>query len=105
VETSSFGTAASAGENRMQALQGSYRWDWKNLCGELVGLIGPWIAIDETAQLKRGDADAELLAGRVTLPQATPEVRVPRAKQMRPRTRPNSPRSRQFGIARQPAER
>jgi hypothetical protein len=91
VETSSWGTAASAGENRMQALQGSYRWDWKNLCGELVGLIGPGIAIDETAQLKRGDAGAELLAGResvlgqalgghlrrVTLPQAPPRSAYP----------------------------
>jgi hypothetical protein len=54
----------------MQALLGSYRWDWKDLRGELAALaaawlpcdpedlIGPGIAIDETAQLKRGDATA-----------------------------------------------
>jgi SRSO17 transposase len=55
---------------RMQALLGSYRWDWKELRAELPGLarawlpcdpgdlIGPGIAIDETAQLKDGDATA-----------------------------------------------
>ena len=54
----------------MQALLGSYRWDWKDLRGELAAraaswlpcdpddLIGPGIAIDETAQLKNGDATA-----------------------------------------------
>jgi SRSO17 transposase len=55
---------------RMQALLGSYRWDWEELRAELPGLarawlpcdpgdlIGPGIAIDETAQLKDGDATA-----------------------------------------------
>jgi hypothetical protein len=54
----------------MQALLGSYRWDWKELRGELPALaaawlrcdrgdlIGPGLAIDETAQLKNGDATA-----------------------------------------------
>jgi hypothetical protein len=50
----------------MQALLGSYRWDWRTLRAQLPGLaaawipdldgdlIGPGIAIDETAQLKHG---------------------------------------------------
>ena len=54
----------------MQALLGSYRWDWKDLRGRLAAqaaawvpdvdgdLIGPGIAVDETAQLKHGDATA-----------------------------------------------
>jgi SRSO17 transposase len=58
------------GWHRMQALLGSYRWDWKELRGELPALaaawlrcdrgdlIGPGLAIDETAQLKNGDATA-----------------------------------------------
>ena len=62
--------AGHEGPHRMQALLGSYRWDWKGLRGELAGLaaawlpcdpgdlIGPGIAIDETAQLKHGDATA-----------------------------------------------
>ena len=55
---------------RMQALLGSYKWHWQELRAELPGLaqawlpcdeddlIGPGIAIDETAQLKDGDATA-----------------------------------------------
>jgi hypothetical protein len=55
---------------RMQALLGSYRWDWRELRAELPGLvrawlpcdpgdlIGPGLAFDETAQLKDGDATA-----------------------------------------------
>jgi SRSO17 transposase len=55
---------------RMQALLRAYRWDWQELRAELPGLaqawlpcdpgdlIGPGIAIDETAQLKDGDATA-----------------------------------------------
>jgi SRSO17 transposase len=55
---------------RMQALLGTYRWDWRELRAELPGLaqarlpcdpgdlIGPGLAIDETAQLKDGDATA-----------------------------------------------
>ncbi len=62
--------AGHEGWHRMQALLGSYRWDWKDLRGELAALaaswlpcdpddlIGPGIAIDETAQLKNGDATA-----------------------------------------------
>ena len=62
--------AGHEGWDRMQALLGSYRWDWQDLRGELPGpgrgrlpcdaddLIGPGIAIDETAQLKNGDATA-----------------------------------------------
>src|SRR4029453_15668514 len=58
------------GWDRMQALLGSYRWDWKDLRARLPALatawipdpdgdvIGPGIAIDETAQLKQGDATA-----------------------------------------------
>ncbi len=54
----------------MHALLGSYRWDWKDLRAELPAiarawlpcdpgdLIGPGIAVDETAQLKDGDATA-----------------------------------------------
>jgi SRSO17 transposase len=55
---------------RMQALLGSCRWDWARLRAELPALalawlpcdegdlIGPGIAVDETAQLKDGDATA-----------------------------------------------
>jgi SRSO17 transposase len=55
---------------RLQALLGCYRWDWTELRAELPGLawawlpcdpgdlIGPGIAVDETAQLKDGDATA-----------------------------------------------
>jgi SRSO17 transposase len=62
--------AGHEGWHRMQALLGSYRWDWKDLRGELPALAGSWlpcdpddligpgIAIDETAQLKHGDATA-----------------------------------------------
>jgi SRSO17 transposase len=57
-------------QGRMQGLLGSYRWDWMQLRGALAGLaaawipdappdlIGPGIAIDETAQLKKGEATA-----------------------------------------------
>jgi SRSO17 transposase len=63
-------SAGHEGWGRMQALLGSYRWDWQDLRGRLPALaaawipdvegelIGPGIAIDETAQLKRGDATA-----------------------------------------------
>src|SRR6266702_4097421 len=62
--------AGHEGPYRMQALLGSYRWDWKDLRAELPALarawlpcdpgdlIGPGIAVDETAQLKDGDATA-----------------------------------------------
>ncbi|MGH3847757.1 MAG: transposase, partial [Pseudonocardiaceae bacterium] len=55
---------------RMQALLRSCRWDWRELRAELPGLArawlpcdpgdltGPGIAVDETAQLKDGDATA-----------------------------------------------
>jgi hypothetical protein len=61
-------SAGHEGQCRMQALLGSYRWDWTGLRAALPAfavacipdaesdLIGPGIAIDETAQLKRGDA-------------------------------------------------
>src|SRR5260370_574332 len=54
----------------MQGLLRPYRWDWKDLRAELPGLaaawlpdreedlIGPGIAIDETAHIKAGDATA-----------------------------------------------
>ena len=63
-------SAGHEGWGRMQALLGSYRWDWRALRTQLPGLaaawipdldgdlIGPGIAIDETAQLKHGDATA-----------------------------------------------
>jgi SRSO17 transposase len=63
-------SAGHQGWDRMQALLGSYQWDWQDLRGGLAGLaaawipdvdgdlIGPGIAIDETAQLKQGDATA-----------------------------------------------
>jgi hypothetical protein len=63
-------TAGHEGQSRMQAVLGSYRWDWKQLRDQLPALarawipdaqrtaIGPGIAIDETAQLKKGDATA-----------------------------------------------
>lgn len=62
--------AGHEGWHRMQALLGSYRWDYRQLRGRLAALaaawlpheaddlIGPGIAIDETAALKRGDATA-----------------------------------------------
>jgi SRSO17 transposase len=55
---------------RMQALLGTYRWDWRELRAELpalarqwrpcdpADLIGPGLAFDETAQLKDGEATA-----------------------------------------------
>ena len=63
-------SAGHEGQGRMQGLLGSYRWDWKRLRDRLPALaaawipdaqrdlIGPGIAIDETAQLKKGDATA-----------------------------------------------
>jgi SRSO17 transposase len=63
-------SAGHQGWSRMQALLGSYRWDWQELRGRLAGLaaawvadvdgdlIGPGLAIDESAQLKQGDATA-----------------------------------------------
>ena len=63
-------TAGHEGQCRMQAVLGSYRWDWKQLRDQLPALarawlpdtqrdlIGPGIAIDETAQLKKGEATA-----------------------------------------------
>jgi len=63
-------SAGHEGWGRMQALLGSYRWDWRDLRTRLAGLatawipdrdgdlIGPGIAIDETAHLKQGDATA-----------------------------------------------
>jgi DDE superfamily endonuclease len=62
--------AGHEGWGRMQALLRSYRWDWAELRAQLPrlaaswladaggDLIGPGIAIDETAQLKNGDATA-----------------------------------------------
>ena len=63
-------SAGHEGWGRMQGLLGSYRWDWEELRAALPALavawipdaeqdlIGPGIAIDETAQLQRGDATA-----------------------------------------------
>ena len=63
-------SAGHEGQGRMQAVLGSYRWDWKQLRDQLPALarawlpdtqrdlIGPGIAIDETAQLKQGEATA-----------------------------------------------
>lgn len=63
-------SAGHEGWGRMQALLGSYQWDWKDLRAKLPALaaawlpgdpgdlIGPGIAIDETAHLKHGDATA-----------------------------------------------
>lgn len=63
-------SAGHEGWGRMQALLGSYQWDWNDLRAKLPALaaawipdldgdlIGPGIAIDETAQLKHGDATA-----------------------------------------------
>ncbi len=63
-------SAGHEGWGRIQALLGSYRWDWKDLRARLPALaeawlpgdpgdlIGPGIVIDETAQLKQGDATA-----------------------------------------------
>ena len=73
VKANCWSLAEAAGhENpyRMQALLGSCRWDWTDLRAELPALarawlpcdpgdlIGPGIAVDETAQLKDGDATA-----------------------------------------------
>ena len=63
-------SAGHEGQCRMQGLLGSYRWDYKQLRDQLPALAGAWIpdaqrdligpgiAIDETAQLKKGDASA-----------------------------------------------
>jgi DDE superfamily endonuclease len=71
--------AGHEGEKRMQALLGSYQWDWTDLRGELAALtaawlpcdpedlIGPGIAIDETAHLKHGDATACVAPQHATL--------------------------------------
>jgi SRSO17 transposase len=73
VKANCWSLAEAAGHEspyRMQALLRGYRWDWEKLRAELPGLaqawlpcdeddlIGPGIAIDETAQLKDGDATA-----------------------------------------------
>ncbi len=73
VRANCWGLAEAAGHenpHRMQALLRGYRWDWTRLRAELAGLarawlpcdpgdlIGPGIAVDETAQLKDGDATA-----------------------------------------------
>ena len=73
VKANCWSLAESAGHEaqyRMQGLLGSYRWDWKRAAGRLPALaiawipdepqdlVGPGIAIDETAQLKKGDATA-----------------------------------------------
>ena len=73
VKANCWGLAEAAGHEspyRMQALLRSCRWDWKDLRAELPALarawlpcdpgdlIGPGIAVDETAQLKDGDATA-----------------------------------------------
>ena len=62
--------AGHEGWHRMQGLLGSYVWDWKDLRARLpalaaawlpgdgADLIGPGIAIDETADLKAGDFTA-----------------------------------------------
>ncbi len=62
--------AGHEGWHRMQALAGTYVWGWEALRAELPALaaawlpdhegdlIGPGIAIDETAHLKNGDATA-----------------------------------------------
>ena len=67
VKANSWSLAEAAGhdgQGRMQDLLRSYRWDWVRLRDQLTGLaaasipdppgdlIGPGIAIDETAQLK-----------------------------------------------------
>jgi SRSO17 transposase len=63
-------SAGHEGWGRMQGLLGPYRWDWRELRAALPALAaawipdragdltGPGIAIDETAQLKQGDATA-----------------------------------------------
>jgi SRSO17 transposase len=63
-------SAGHEGWGRLQGLLGSYRWDWTALRARLPALaaawipdddgdlIGPGVAIDETAQLKKGDATA-----------------------------------------------
>ncbi len=73
VKANCWALAEAAGHQnpyRMQALLRTYRWDWTRLRAELPGLarawlpcdeddlIGPGIAVDETAQLKDGDATA-----------------------------------------------
>jgi hypothetical protein len=62
--------AGHEGPHRMQALLRKYKWSWERLRDALPALaaeclpddpgdlIGPGIAIDETAQLKKGDATA-----------------------------------------------
>ena len=66
--------AGHEGPHRMQALLRRYRWSWEKLRDALPAwrrsacrmtlddLIGPGIAVDETAQLKKGDATACVLA-------------------------------------------
>ena len=69
VKANCWALAESAGHDgwgRMQALLSSYRWDWAELPALAAAwvpdaegdLTGPGIAIDETAQLKKGDATA-----------------------------------------------
>jgi SRSO17 transposase len=62
--------AGHAGPHRMQALLRRYRWPWEELRGLLPGLaaqclpddpddlIGPGLAVDETADLRKGNATA-----------------------------------------------
>jgi hypothetical protein len=62
--------AGHEGPHRMQALLRSYKWPWEELRGALPALaaaclpddpgdlIGPGIAIDETADLRKGSSTA-----------------------------------------------
>lgn len=62
--------AGHAGPHRMQALLSRYKWPWDKLRAELPGLaaaclpddpvdlIGPGLAVDETAHLRKGSATA-----------------------------------------------
>jgi hypothetical protein len=73
VKANCWGIAEAAGHegwHRMQALLGAYQWDWTTLRAKLPALaaawlacdpddpVGPGVAIDETAQLKKGTATA-----------------------------------------------
>jgi hypothetical protein len=59
--------AGHEGPHRMQALLRRYKWAWRELRGELAGLaaqclpddpVGPGLAVDETADLRKGSATA-----------------------------------------------
>jgi len=91
--------AGHEGWGRMQALLRTYAWSWKDLRAELPALaagwlpddegdlIGPGIAIDETAHLKHGDDTACVASPARRVHRQGGKLRHHRVHRLRHRTR------------------